>query len=294
MKVDFLHWCRRWVEIGLGVGVWVAGVGLAPATWAQAVGEVEVTWSPRFHGVEVAEVVASDPRRVRGVAVRIDLQAEGVSFLATPANGDRPGETDAQLTSAFLSAHQLQAAINAAPFDVVHEKPGEPQDVHGLLVSEGTRVSKPGRAPALMIDKENRARIEDAVVKVPEGTWTAVAGFAVVLRQGEPTGRGDDNLHPRTGVGVSADGRWMFWVVVDGRQFGHSGGVTTGELAALMKRLGAADAINLDGGGTSTLVVAGPDGAPQILNRPVHRGIPGLERHAACHLGVRARALAKE
>jgi exopolysaccharide biosynthesis protein len=241
--------------------------------------------------VEVAELRASEPRRLSGVALRIDLQAEGISFLATPANGEKEGETDAQLTSAFLKEHGLQAAINGAPFDIVHDQPGKPQDVHGLLVSEGKKVSKAAGAPALIIDRANRAWIEDPMTKVPESAWNAVGGFAVVLRNGEPTGKGDANLHPRTAAGVSKDGRWLFWVVMDGRQFGHSGGVSTAELAGLCKHLGAWDAINLDGGGTSTLVVAGPDGVPQILNRPVHRGIPGQERLSACHLGLRARVL---
>lgn len=274
--------------------------GLAAATFAlvaaaglraQELAAVAVDWKPRFVGVEVGEVRASEPRRLSGVALRIDLQAEGLSFLATPANGGKEGETDAQLTSVFLQEHGLQAAINGAPFDIVHEEPGKPQDVHGLLVSEGDKVSKAASAPALIIDRANRAWIEDPMTKVPEGAWNAVGGFAVVLRNGEPTGKGDANLHPRTAAGVSKDGRWLFWVVMDGRQLGHSGGVSTAELAGLCKRLGAWDAINLDGGGTSTLVVAGPDGAPQILNRPVHRGIPGQERLSACHLGVRARAL---
>jgi hypothetical protein len=270
---------------GLG---WLAALAAAGALGAQDLAALAPDWKPRFTGVDVAELQAAEPRRLRGVALRIDLQAQGISFLATPANGDRAGETDAQLTSAFLEKHGLQAAINAAPFDIVHDQPGKPQDVHGLLVSEGKKVSKAASSPALVIDRDNRAWIEDPMSRVPESAWNAVGGFAVILRGGEPTGRGDDKLHPRTAAGVSKDGRWLYWVVVDGRQFGHSGGVSTGELAALFQRLGAWDAINLDGGGTSTLVVAGPDGKPQILNSPVHRGIPGQERLSACHLGVRA------
>jgi len=285
---------RRLFPNGRGMALVVLAVlvvGGNPVARAQELAAVPVGWQPRFVGVEVAELQASAPRRLRGVALRIDLQAEGLSFLATPANGDKEGETDARRTSAFLAEHGLQAAINAAPFDVVHEQAGQPQDVHGLLVSEGRKVSRAGRAPALVIDRNNRAWIEDTMDRVPENAWNAVGGFAVILRGGEPTGRGDQKLHPRTAAGVSKDGRWLFWVVVDGRQFGHSGGVTTGELAALFLHLGAADAINLDGGGTSTMVVAGPDGGPQILNRPVHGGIPGQERLSGCHLGLRAKSL---
>jgi len=50
--------------------------------------------------------------------------------------------------------------------------------------------------------------------------------------------------------------------------------------------LGASDAINLDGGGSSTMVVAGEDGTPQVINRPIHTGVPGRERPVANHLAV--------
>jgi hypothetical protein len=62
--------------------------------------------------------------------------------------------------------------------------------------------------------------------------------------------------HGRTAVGVTADGR-MLLVVVDGRQPGYSRGMTLRELAELLQRLGATQAMNLDGGGSSEMVVNG-------------------------------------
>jgi hypothetical protein len=67
---------------------------------------------------------------------------------------------------------------------------------------------------------------------------------------------------PRTAVGVTADGK-MLLVVVDGRQPGYSVGMTLQELANLMQSLGAQNAINLDGGGSSTMWVNG-----MLANRP--------------------------
>ncbi|MCU1589229.1 MAG: PhosphodieSPTER glycosidase [Frankiales bacterium] len=61
---------------------------------------------------------------------------------------------------------------------------------------------------------------------------------------------------PRTAVGVTGDGR-MLLVVVDGRQPGYSVGMTLQELADLMQSLGAINAINLDGGGSSAMWVNG-------------------------------------
>jgi exopolysaccharide biosynthesis protein len=68
--------------------------------------------------------------------------------------------------------------------------------------------------------------------------------------------------HPRTAVGILEDGTLVF-VVVDGRQEGLSVGMTLPELAALLKERGARDAYNLDGGGSSTMIVAG-----RVVNSP--------------------------
>jgi exopolysaccharide biosynthesis protein len=75
--------------------------------------------------------------------------------------------------------------------------------------------------------------------------------------------------HPRTAVGYTA-GNEVVMLVVDGRSE-LSKGVTLDELASLMLKLGCTDAMNLDGGGSTTLVLAG-----QVLNRPSDGGLRGV------------------
>lgn len=72
------------------------------------------------------------------------------------------------------------------------------------------------------------------------------------------------NVHPRTAAGIAANGD-LILMVVDGRQEA-SRGVNLEELARLMRSAGAVDALNLDGGGSSTLVVR-----DRLVNRPVGR-----------------------
>lgn len=78
--------------------------------------------------------------------------------------------------------------------------------------------------------------------------------------------------HPRTAVGLADGGRRLFLVVVDGRQPGYSVGMTLPELADLMMELGAHDALNLDGGGSSTMAVRTSDAEPRVVNRPSDAG----------------------
>jgi exopolysaccharide biosynthesis protein len=70
---------------------------------------------------------------------------------------------------------------------------------------------------------------------------------------------------PRTLAGVTEEGRLLL-VTVDGRRPGWSVGMTLPEAARLMRSLGARDALNLDGGGSTTMVVRG-----EVVNRPSDR-----------------------
>ncbi len=94
------------------------------------------------------------------------------------------------------------------------------------------------------------------------GAVDVLGGNPLLLKEGvqqsqDLSGSGSFfSRQPRTAVGVTADGR-MLIVVVDGRQGTYSAGMTLAELADLMQRLGARDAINLDGGGSSAMYLNG-------------------------------------
>jgi hypothetical protein len=98
----------------------------------------------------------------------------------------------------------------------------------------------------------------------------AIGGGPVLVRSGRPVYRANEAFetsllaprHPRTAVGQTADGRILL-VAVDGRQSGYSVGMTTFEMAQTLVRLGAVRAMQLDGGGSTTLAFDG-----KILNRP--------------------------
>jgi Phosphodiester glycosidase/PEP-CTERM motif len=107
-----------------------------------------------------------------------------------------------------------------------------------------------------------------------------------------PTGAPHDpfGLDPRTAVGLSKDGRFLYLIAIDGRQPGYSIGTTTSDEAALMIDLGVFEGLNLDGGGSTALVQAGPGGAPDIIDSP--SGSFGVvERLDGNNLGVFASAL---
>jgi hypothetical protein len=110
----------------------------------------------------------------------------------------------------------------------------------------------------------------------------AVGGFPI-LRDGAPlNGLSPNGPAPRTSAGVSRDGRHLYLVVADGRSL-QSGGLTVAELASLMDKAGADDAVNLDGGGSSTFVTRVP-GATTVTVR--NTPSDGTERAVANGLAV--------
>jgi uncharacterized protein YigE (DUF2233 family) len=103
------------------------------------------------------------------------------------------------------------------------------------------------------------------------GVMDMIAGSPVLLRNGVVSASDDCpsyfcDRNPRTGVGMGADGRLLL-VTVDGRREAYSVGMTPVQFAKLFKYLGATRALNLDGGGSTTMVVKG-----NIVNRPSDAG----------------------
>lgn len=118
-----------------------------------------------------------------------------------------------------------------------------------------------------------------------EGVRYAVGGGPTIVRAGKPyvnarQERFDSHIAsgraPRTAIGYTREG-YALMVTVDGRQPKHSVGCTLHELARLMIELGAIEAINLDGGGSSTMVVGG---------QAVNKVSGGTERYVSNVIGI--------
>jgi exopolysaccharide biosynthesis protein len=94
-------------------------------------------------------------------------------------------------------------------------------------------------------------------------------------------------LNARVAIATNAPGTTLWIVVVDGKQLFYSEGMTFLELTELLMKLGVYDAINLDGGGSATLVMETSWGA-KLLNAPIHTHVPLRERPVGNHLGFYA------
>jgi hypothetical protein len=139
----------------------------------------------------------------------------------------------------------------------------------------------PGAAELQQMRVGSTATVSWGLVRRPE---LAIGGEKILLRDGERLVENDSELHPRTAVGIDRDTKRILLLVVDGRS-STSRGYTLVEEARLMRKLGAEDAINFDGGGSSTMVGAGRNGGRRVLNAPSD----GSQRYVADALGVKYR-----
>jgi hypothetical protein len=302
----------RAAAILLGALAWGLGggrVSSAELDWAQAesiapgvqLGRTTLTKEP-LPGLSCPQYAAFDPAAPRPVAVcfaRVDLARPGVSFEATPRAAawgepmpphgdttfpDHVIRTALQTVPDFAAAERAAGvpvvlAVNASPWaPFVPGKSFAHADRLGLVVDDGVVVCPPAAGrPALVIGHDGRAALRVVAQDEDLSTIeTAVSGFSFCLVDGAPSPP-DTVLHPRTGFGLAADGRWFFILVADGRQ-AASQGLTVREVGELLRDLGADDGVNMDGGGSTTLVAQGPGGADlHLVNRPSG----GLRRNGA-------------
>jgi len=265
-------------------------------------------------GVVYRREPRSAPRPMMVHIVEIDLaRAEFVVTAGVPQAGL---EFVAEKTSVFAHRMRTVAAINATyfrPFDGGRflakpyvPQPGQAVEVDGVSIADGhtgsQATSPDARSSGAFCVTSSGVSIVQG--ECPAEVEQAVGGGPVLIAEGQPLplrvnpqdarAKEVENYYrhtePRTALGIDAAGRKLWIVVVDGRQAGYSEGITLPELTALFTELGARSAINLDGGGSSTLVLGDVDGDERVANSPIHTSIPGRERPVGNHLGVRLRS----
>lgn len=260
-----------------------------------------------FEGVEyirdVRPAFGDPPHAVIVYVVRVDLDAPDISLFVTPGSPIGEFEQTARTTSDFLDRYHVQVAINGDFFHPFYERSpinfypdaGEGTDVHGLAISGGETYSSgfaTGAFETMYISVDNQVTFSAPDFE----PFYAISGNWLLVENGQfnPPNEmiGDaSGPQPRTAVALDASGRTLMLLLIDGRQPNYSEGATFAELADILIEYGAYTALNLDGGGSVTLVIEGENGRPQVLNSPIHTRIPGRERPVANHLGVFAQRL---
>lgn len=249
-----------------------------------------------YEGVTYQRVVKYFPSAMIAHIIKIDTKTKGIQFLVTPADSKSETPLNARTTSQFLDEFGLQIAVNGDGFTPwwsrgpadYYPHAGDPVAPLGFTASNGDDYWKgveldEGERPTLYISRRNAFSFNDK----PNRVYNAISGDRMIVLQGQPvSGLDDSALDPRTAIGLNKNGRYVYLIVVDGRQPFYSAGITFADLAQLLIDHGVYTAMGLDGGGSSTMVMEGENGESVILNSPIDNYIPGRERPVANHIGV--------
>lgn len=146
-------------------------------------------------------------------------------------------------------ATNVVGAINAGGYDMSNGRPS------GAFIMSGTPINAP-TGTTFWIDAIGNAHITGAqecnAAFAEDNVLEAVASFGDIFVDGHARSDLDNSTRAsRTAIGIKADGTVVMFMV-DGRQAPYSVGMTMAEVAASMEDLGCVQAINLDGGGSST------------------------------------------
>lgn len=209
-------------------------------------------------------------------ALKVDLTTPGVHM---------GGTTSAQrkrTTSSFAKLVGATAATNGDFFSY------STYGVIGLAAGGGAKwadTKDTSLSANLAFDNASRVEFHNASeVLAFDATWMkgVVSGHPQVVKNGvaittNTSSAACNSRNPRTALGMSQDNHTLFMVVIDGRSSSSAGMYCTEE-AALLKGLGAYQAVNLDGGGSSTMYISGRG----VVNHPSD----GSERVVGNHLAL--------
>jgi hypothetical protein len=249
-----------------------------------------------FKGITYIRDVRSYPRPLVIHLIFVDLKASGIKLLVTPANKTGKLPLRAQKTSSFCRAVEAQIAINGDFFTPWYSNSlwnyyphiGDPVQVQGFAATQG-RVYSHGfsTSPTLYLSQDNQASFTKPYTSI----YNAISGNALLLKNGKvlrpPKWYSDHrDLQPRAALGLDKARRHLILAIVDGRQKGYSEGAALEEWARILREHGVVDALNLDGGGSATLVFEKQFRDVRCLNSPIDNHIPGRERPVANHLAI--------
>jgi exopolysaccharide biosynthesis protein len=261
-------------------------------------------------GVTIEQHAASDPP-VRYFVATIDLTNPNihlkVSHGGTDPNMTPPWETTLMQVSEMAARDGLAIAVNGNLFEgkdtreILGQKvpyfPGNWARTSGWAMSDGVVFSNfPADSYRASLVVKDKGEVKMGVFQhLPADARQVLSGLGFIITDGRIIAPPDNDYGSiqqpiaHTAVGIDRDGKTLFMFVVDGKRPDYSVGMTPHNVADHLLQLGAWNALMMDSGGSTTMVVRDPAGTPRVINEPSDgHGLLNLsvERNVADALGV--------
>lgn len=253
-----------------------------------------------YPGIAYRHEVRKEPAQ-RLFWATIDLTDPRVSPHVAPAGPDPDGDGKWQTTltppTAVARREGFELTVNGDFFAIrkadggsFEQKPGDPPPAYraatwatvlGPAATDGrpwAQAAKP--RPCLVVKKSGKVTME-TLTKAGDDDAQVIAGNVMLVEGGKAVPRENPARHPRTVVGLDAAGTHLTILVLDGRRPGVAEGMSYAELSRELIAAGCDRALNLDGGGSSVMVIRTGDRF-DIKNHPSNES----ERPVANVLGI--------
>ena len=241
------------------------------------------TLAPGGKALEM-EILSATGMAVKMFVLEVDLKDTHLTMKASSPKDEGKLKTKQQMTLQALAHDKQGSRVLAAVNGDFFATDGTPQGIYyrnGVCL-KNTMTDNVCTFFAVTKGKKAVIGSYDEYDTYKDEIQEAVGGRVRLMTNGNVLPQTSTALEPRTAIGVT-DNNVVYILVADGRNFWYSNGMRYAEMGAVMKALGAKDAINLDGGGSSTFIIRSKAGFEEnrfaIRNWPYDNG--GVERAVA-------------
>ena len=241
------------------------------------------TLAPGVKALEM-EILSATGMAVKMFVLEVDLKDTHLTMKASSPKDEGKLKTKQQMTLQALAHDKQGSRVLAAGNGDFFATDGTPQGIYyrnGVCL-KNTMTDNVCTFFAVTKGKKAVIGSYDEYDTYKDEIQEAVGGRVRLMTNGNVLPQTSTALEPRTAIGVT-DNNVVYILVADGRNFWYSNGMRYAEMGAVMKALGAKDAINLDGGGSSTFIIRSKAGFEEnrfaIRNWPYDNG--GVERAVA-------------
>ena len=241
------------------------------------------TLAPGVKALEM-EILSATGMAVKMFVLEVDLKDTHLTMKASSPKDEGKLKTKQQMTLQALAHDKQGSRVLAAVNGDFFATDGTPQGIYyrnGVCL-KNTMTDNVCTFFAVTKGKKAVIGSYDEYDTYKDEIQEAAGGRVRLMTNGNVLPQTSTALEPRTAIGVT-DNNVVYILVADGRNFWYSNGMRYAEMGAVMKALGAKDAINLDGGGSSTFIIRSKAGFEEnrfaIRNWPYDNG--GVERAVA-------------